>query len=161
MFHTSHLVAGFWSLKALSLVEWRGLVGVLITEVRRLQPDNTILRDKVEVPQATITSLQTEKQVLRDEVARLKGLPPRPLIRPSDMEKATEPGTGAKGKKCSKQRRGFCRKFLKRTRWSCDLWTGLSCKGAELLRWTRLSCGAQLPLADHMHDLDAGESGRR
>jgi hypothetical protein len=84
----------------------RGLVGVLIAEVRRLQSDNAILRDRVEAQQATITSLQAEKQTLRDEVARLKGLPPRPPIRPSGMEKATEPGTGDKGKRRSKQRRG-------------------------------------------------------
>jgi hypothetical protein len=50
--------------------------------------------------------LQAEKQALRDEVARLKGLPPRPPTRPSGMEKATEPGTVGKGKGRSKQRRG-------------------------------------------------------
>jgi hypothetical protein len=31
---------------------------------------------------------------LRDEIARLKNLPPRPPFRPSGMEKSTEPGTG-------------------------------------------------------------------
>ena len=48
------------SLDGLSLAEFRELVGVLIGEVRRLQVDN---------------------QALRDEVARLKGLPPRPPSR--------------------------------------------------------------------------------
>jgi hypothetical protein len=60
----------------------------------------------VEVQQARIMTLQSENQALRDEVARLKGLPPRPPIRPSGMEKATEPAVGAKGRKRSKQRRG-------------------------------------------------------
>jgi hypothetical protein len=94
------------SLEALSLAELRGLVGVLLAEVRRLQSANAILQDKVEAQQARITILQTENQALRDEVARLKGLPPRPTIRPSGMEKATEPAVGAKGKKRSKPRRG-------------------------------------------------------
>jgi hypothetical protein len=89
-----------------SITELRGLVGVLIAEVQQLQSDSAILQDQVEAQQATITSLQTEKQALRDEVARLKGLPPRPPTRPSGMEKATEPGTGDKGKRRSKQRRG-------------------------------------------------------
>jgi uncharacterized small protein (DUF1192 family) len=65
------------SLEALSLAELRGLVGVLIAEVRRLQSDNANLQDKVEAQQAVITSLQTEKQALRDEEARPKSLPPR------------------------------------------------------------------------------------
>jgi hypothetical protein len=34
-----------------------------------------------------------ENRALRDEVARLKGLPPRPPLRPSGMEQATRPGT--------------------------------------------------------------------
>jgi cell division protein FtsB len=58
------------SLEALSLAELRGLVGVLLAEVRRLQSDNAILQDKVEAQRARITILQTENQALRDEVAR-------------------------------------------------------------------------------------------
>jgi hypothetical protein len=72
------------SLDGLSLGELRDLVGVLATEVRRLQADN---------------------QALRDEVARLKGLPPRPPSRPSGMEKATGPGVSSKTSKRSRRRR--------------------------------------------------------
>jgi len=73
------------SLERLSLAELRGLVGVLVSAVRRLQAEN---------------------QALRDEVARLKGLPPRPPSRPSGMEKATEPTAAGKGWGRSQRRRG-------------------------------------------------------
>jgi len=73
------------SLEGLSLAELRELVGVLVGEVQRLQAEN---------------------QALRDEVARLKGLPPRPPSRPSGMEKATEPGAVGKSSKRSRRRRG-------------------------------------------------------
>src|SRR3954466_3717073 len=99
------------SLEALSLAELRDLVGVLVVEVRRLRSDNAALREADEAQQATITALRAENQVLRDEVARLKGLPPRPPrppSRPSGMERATEaewPGAGETGSG-SKRRRG-------------------------------------------------------
>src|SRR3954452_10704819 len=96
------------SLEALSLAELRDLVGVLVVEVRRLRSDNAALREADEAQQATITALRAENQVLRDEVARLKGLPPRPPLRPSGMERATEaewPGAGETGSG-SKRRRG-------------------------------------------------------
>ena len=73
------------SLERLSLAELRGLVGALVGAVRRLQAGN---------------------QVLRDEVARLKGLPPRPPSRPSGMERATEPTAAGKGWGRSQRRRG-------------------------------------------------------
>jgi Transposase IS66 family len=70
----------------LSLAELRDLAGALIAEVRRLQAEN---------------------RALKDEVARLKGLPPRPSPRakPSGMERATEP-TGPAGKRGRRRRRG-------------------------------------------------------
>jgi hypothetical protein len=77
-------------LEALSPAELRGLVGELIAEVDRLRAEN---------------------RALRDEVARLKGLPPRPPparpSRPSGLEQATGGGTGTgKGGRRSRRRRG-------------------------------------------------------
>ena len=80
------------SLEGLPLAELRELVGVLLAEVRRLRSGNA--------------ALLAENQALRDEVARLKGLPPRPPSRPSGMEEATGPELGGKGEAHSKQRRG-------------------------------------------------------
>jgi len=85
-----------------SLAELRVLVG----EARRLQADNAALRAEVQAQQATTAALRTENQALRDEVARLKGLPPRPPLRPSGMKKATEPEAIGKGRKRSRRRRG-------------------------------------------------------
>lgn len=72
--------------ETLSLAELRELVGTLL---------------------AKVAELKTENQALRDEVARLKGLPPRPPSRPSGMEKATDgsAGPGKSGKR-SRRRRG-------------------------------------------------------
>ena len=93
-------------LEALSHAELRDLVGVLVSEARRLQCDNAALRAGVEAQQAMITSLRAELQVLRDEVARLKGLPPRPPSRPSGMEKAAEADQADNAGERSKRRRG-------------------------------------------------------
>ena len=77
------------SLEGFSLAELREVVGRLVGEVRRLHSDNTALQARVDAQQVTITAL-------RDEVARLKGLPPRPPSRPSGMEQATQPGVAGK-----------------------------------------------------------------
>ena len=74
------------SLEAFSLAELREVVGRLVGEVRRLHSDNAALQARVDAQQVTITTLRAENQTLRDEVARRKGLPPRPPSRPSGME---------------------------------------------------------------------------
>ncbi len=60
-----------------------GLVRRLIGEVERLREENEKLN-------ATVTALRLENQQLKDEIRRLKGLPPRPPFKPSGMEKATD-----------------------------------------------------------------------
>jgi hypothetical protein len=80
-------------LETLSLAELRDLVGTLVAKVADLGAANA--------------ALKVENQVLRDEVARLKGLPPRPPSRPSGMEQATgDAGPGKGGSKRSRRRRG-------------------------------------------------------
>ena len=89
-------------LEGFSLAELREVVGHLVDEVRRLHSDNAALQAKVDAQQVTITAL-------RDEVARLKGMPPRPPSRPSGMEQATQPGAAGKGATRPKPPRGVRR----------------------------------------------------
>ena len=71
------------SLEGLGATELVGLVRRLIGEVERLRGENEKLG-------ATVAALRLENQQLKDEIRRLKGLPPRPQIKPSGMEKATD-----------------------------------------------------------------------
>jgi hypothetical protein len=71
------------SLEALSPPELIGLVRRLIGEVERLRAENEKLT-------AALASAKRETQDLKDEIRRLKGLPPRPPTKPSGMEKATD-----------------------------------------------------------------------
>jgi len=97
------------SLEAFSLAELREVVGRLVGEVRRLHSDNSVLQARVNAQQVTIAAARAENQALRDEVARLKGLPPRPPSRPSGMEQATQPGAAGKDEKRPKRPRGVKR----------------------------------------------------
>ncbi len=94
------------SLEAFSLAELCDVVGRLVDEVRRLHSDNASLQARVDAQQATMTALRAENQALRDEVARLKGLLPRPPSRPSGMEQATQPGAADTGETRPKPPRG-------------------------------------------------------
>src|SRR6202040_3066349 len=67
-----------------------------------------------------VERLRVENQTLKDEIARLKALPPRPPHQPSGMEKATDrPEGGAKRDEegASKRRRGpgVCKLSIDRT----------------------------------------------
>jgi hypothetical protein len=93
------------SLERLSHADLIGVVRELIGEVGRLRAEN----EKVNV---ALTHLKTEHQAVKDELARLKNLPPRPPDKPSGMDKATdrggsEGGEGARRKsEKSRRRRG-------------------------------------------------------
>ena len=71
------------SLENLSPAELAGLVRGLIGEVERLREAN-------EKQTAALAAAKLENQQLKDEIRRLKGLPPRPPMKPSGMEKATD-----------------------------------------------------------------------
>jgi hypothetical protein len=60
-----------------------GLVRRLLGEVKRLRAEN----EKVS---AALAGLRVENQTLKDEIARLKQLPPRPPMKPSGMERAMD-----------------------------------------------------------------------
>src|SRR5215510_9835678 len=92
------------SLDRLSQADLIGVVRELIGEVGRLRAEN----EKLGV---ALTQLKAEHQAVKDELARLKKLPPRPPQKPSGMDKATDRGgsgggdKSAKGEK-SRRRRG-------------------------------------------------------
>jgi Transposase IS66 family len=79
-----------------------GLARRLIAEVARWRED-------YEKVSEALAGAQVQIQTLKDEIARLKHLPPRPPHKPSGMEKATErPQRGTEGEdgKAPKRRRG-------------------------------------------------------
>jgi len=93
------------SLERLTPADLIGVVHDLIGEVGRLRAENEKLS-------SVLTKLKAEHQAVKDELARLKNLPPRPPHKPSGMDKATERGgsggggdRSAKGDR-SRRRRG-------------------------------------------------------
>jgi hypothetical protein len=77
------------SLDLLSHSELIGLVRELLGEVKRLGAENEKLN-------GSLAKLKLEHQAVKDELARLKHLPPRPPQKPSGMDKSTD-RAGVKG----------------------------------------------------------------
>ncbi|HXZ16013.1 MAG TPA: transposase [Roseiarcus sp.] len=71
------------SLESLSPTDLAGVVRGLIGEVERLRKENEKLI-------AALGAAKRENEQLKDEIRRVKGLPPRPPVKPSGMEKATD-----------------------------------------------------------------------
>jgi hypothetical protein len=90
------------SLERLTPSELIGVVRELIGEVTRLRAENEKLS-------GALAKLKVEHQAVKDEVARLKRLPPRPPHKPSGMDKGTPvkgPEAGEEKDKGSTRRRG-------------------------------------------------------
>jgi hypothetical protein len=89
------------SLERLSHADLIGVVRDLIGEVTRLRSENEKLA-------GAFAKLKVEHQAVKDELARLKHLPPRPPFRPSGMDKATDAkgpeADGGKGGRSTKRR---------------------------------------------------------
>ena len=78
-------------LERMTLAEVIGLARALVGEVNRL-------RARGEELEGALAKLKVEHQAVKDELARLKNLRPRPPQKPSGMDKATDrPEPEAKG----------------------------------------------------------------
>src|ERR1019366_2738804 len=71
------------SLERLTHADLIGVVGDLIGEVTRMRAENKKLV-------GSLAKLRVEHRAAKDEIARLKHLPPRPPIKPSGMDKSTQ-----------------------------------------------------------------------
>src|ERR1700731_2998537 len=93
------------SLERLAPADLIGVVRDLIGEVGRLRVENEKLS-------GALTTLKAEHQVVKDELARLKKLPPRPPHKPHGLDQAKDRGgSGGSGNKgaageTSRHRRG-------------------------------------------------------
>jgi len=89
------------SLEQLTHSDLIGVVRDLIGEVTRFRAEN----EKLE---GVLAKLRVEHQGVKDELARLKHLPPRPPIKPSGMDKSTEAqgpeGGGDTGRRSTRRR---------------------------------------------------------
>ncbi len=80
------------SAKPLSQKALRLLVTDLAGKIERLEQELEQLR-------LDNSNLHASNQALKDEIARLKNLPPRPPFKPSGMEKATQPRPAGPGRR--------------------------------------------------------------
>jgi hypothetical protein len=78
--------------KPLSSTALRELVSDLAGKIARLEQEVEWLR-------LDNSNLRHDNQALKDEIARLKNLPPRPPFKPSGMEKATQPRPTGPGRR--------------------------------------------------------------
>jgi hypothetical protein len=76
----------------LSSTALRELVSDLAGKIARLEQE-------VEQLRLDNSNLRHDNQALKDEIARLKNLPPRPPFKPSGMEKATQPRPTGSGRR--------------------------------------------------------------
>lgn len=86
--------AGSDPVDALPLADLRRVVLALVAQVATLQ-------ESVDRLTSENAALKAENIALKDEIARLKGLPPRPkfTVKPSGMEQATSKPVGKKGRR--------------------------------------------------------------
>src|SRR5918993_5240381 len=68
-------------------------------ELSELRPHNKVWKEEVERLRLDNGNLHARNQALKDEIARLKNLPPRPPFKPSGMEKATQPRPAKPGRR--------------------------------------------------------------